>query len=82
MLTVVILTGLKEKKYYIGFCSKFDDEPLIEFIPVAKQDLVVIVPPGHPLAEKSEIHLEETLPYKQIIFKKSSGLRQSIDQLF
>ena len=71
-----------DKKYDIGFCSKFDDEPLIEFIPVAKQDLVVIVPPGHPLAEKSEIHLEETLPYKQIIFKKRSGLRQIIDQLF
>ena len=82
VLTGDILTGLKEKKYDIGFCSKFDDEPLIEFIPVAKQDLVVIVPPEHPLAEKSEIHLEETLPYKQIIFKKRSGLRQIIDQLF
>ena len=45
VLTGDILTGLKEKKYDIGFCSKFDDEPLIEFIPVAKQDLVVIVPP-------------------------------------
>ena len=77
-----MFAGLKEKKYDIGFCSKFDDEPLIEFIPVAKQDLVVIVPPEHPLAEKSEIHLEETLPYKQIIFKKRSGLRQIIDQLF
>ena len=81
-LTADILAGLKEKKYDIGFCSKFDDEPLIEFIPVAKQDLVVIVPPDHPLAEKAQIHLEETLPYKQIIFKKRSGLRQIIDQLF
>ena len=46
VLTGDILTGLKEKKYDIGFCSKFDDEPLIEFIPVAKQDLVVIVLTG------------------------------------
>ena len=82
VLTGDILTGLKEKKYDIGFCSKFDDEPLIEFIPVAKQNLVVIVPTDHPLAEKSEIHLEETLPYKQIIFKKRSGLRQIVDRLF
>ena len=28
VLTGDILTGLKEKKYDIGFCSKFDDEPL------------------------------------------------------
>ena len=82
VLTGDILTGLKEKKYDIGFCSKFDDEPLIEFIPVAKQDLVVIVPPDHPLASKSEIHLEETLEYKQIIYKSGSGLRHIIDHLF
>lgn len=37
VLTGDILTGLKEKKYDIGFCSKFDDEPLIEFIPVASR---------------------------------------------
>lgn len=82
VLTGDILNGLKEKKYDIGFCSKFDDEPLIEYIPVAKQDLVVIVPPDHPLASKKEIHLAETIPYAQIIFRKRSGLRQIIDQLF
>ena len=82
VLTGDILNGLKEKKYDIGFCSKFEDEPLIDFIPVARQDLVVIVPPNHPLAEKDEIRLEETLPYPQIIFKKRSGLRQIIDGLF
>lgn len=67
VITNEILKGIKEQKYDIGFCSKINDEPLIEFIPVAKQDLVVIVPPDHPLASKSEIHLEETLEYKQII---------------
>lgn len=73
VLTGDILTGLKEKKYDIGFCSKFDDEPLIEFIPVAKQDLVVIVPPEHPLAEKSEIHLE-----KRFHTSRSSSRREAV----
>lgn len=82
VITDEILKGLKEQKYDIGFCSKINDEPLIEFIPVAKQDLVVIVPPDHPLASKSEIHLEETLEYKQIIYKSGSGLRHIIDHLF
>ena len=50
VITNEILKGIKEQKYDIGFCSKINDEPLIEFIPVAKQDLVVIVPPDHPLA--------------------------------
>lgn len=64
VITNEILKGIKEQKYDIGFCSKINDEPLIEFIPVAKQDLVVIVPEDHPLASRSEIHLEETLEYK------------------
>ena len=81
-LTTDILEGLKDRKYDIGFCSKIENEPSIEFIPIAKQDLVVIVPPNHPLAQKTEVNLEETLDYKQIIFKKKSGLRHIIDDLF
>lgn len=81
-LTTDILEGLKDRKYDIGFCSKIENESSIEFIPIAKQDLVVIVPPNHPLAEKAEVNLEETLDYKQIIFKKKSGLRHIIDNLF
>ena len=42
----------------------------------------MIVPLDHPLAVKDEIRLEDTIPYKQIIFKKRSGLRQIIDGLF
>ena len=35
VITNEILKGIKEQKYDIGFCSKINDEPLIEFIPVA-----------------------------------------------
>ncbi|MGB4939925.1 MAG: LysR family transcriptional regulator, partial [Blautia wexlerae] len=61
VLTSDILNGLKEKKYDLGFCSKLDNEPLIEFIPVARQELVVIVPLDHPLAVKDEVRLEDTI---------------------
>ena len=82
VITEEILTGLKEQKYDIGFCSKISNEPLIEFTPVAKQDLVVIVPTDHPLASRTEVHLKDTLEYKQIIYKKGSGLRHIVDELF
>ena len=38
--------------------------------------------PEHPLASLPAVRLEDTLPYRQIIFKKRSGLRQIIDGLF
>lgn len=81
-VTKDIIEGLKDKKYDLGFCSKISNETDIEYIPVAKQELVVIVPLDHPLAEKSEVNLSDTLPYDHIIFKEGSGLRHIVDGLF
>lgn len=80
--TADILKNLKEKKYDIAFCSKVYKEKSIEFIPVSKQKLVLIVPLGHPLSNKESIDLRDTLEYPQIIFSKKSGLRVIIDDLF
>lgn len=81
-LTSDIIQGLKNEKYDIAFCSKIDDEPKIDFIPVAAQELVLIVPKGHPLAARKTVNLTETIPYPQIFFTHTSGLRPIIDGLF
>lgn len=81
-LTPDIIQGLKDRQYDVAFCSKMDNEPLIDFVPIARQELVLIVPNGHPLEERSSINLAETLPYPQIVFSKRSGLRPIIDRLF
>ena len=81
-LTSDMIQGLKDRKYDIAFCSMMDNEPLIEFIPVTKQELVLIVPKGHPLEERSSIDLKDTLSYPHIAFSKRSGLRYVIDKLF
>ena len=81
-LTSDMIQGLKDRKYDIAFCSMMDNEPLIEFIPVAKQELVLIVPKGHPLEKRSSIDLKDTLSYPHIAFSKRSGLRYVIDKLF
>ena len=81
-LTFDMIQGLKERKYDIAFCSKMDNEPLIEFTPVAKQELVLIVPKGHPLEDRTSIDLKDSLAYPHIVFSKRRGLRQVIDKLF
>lgn len=77
-----LLEGLKNRQYDVVFCSKFEDDPLIEFTPVSAQNLILAVNKNHPLAEKDEIRIKETLDYPYIMFKKKSGLRHIIDQLF
>lgn len=80
--SVDIIQGLKERKYDIAFCSKTRKEQGIEFIPVASQELVLIVPTDHPLANRNTIDLIDTIPYPQIFFTNKSGLRPIIDDLF
>ncbi|GCF93514.1 LysR family transcriptional regulator [Enterococcus florum] len=81
-VTKEIVEGIKSMRYDIGICSYLPDEPTIEFIPVANQELVVITPLDHPLAQFDEIYLEQTQPYDQIGFSQNSGLRSIIDSVF
>lgn len=81
-LTPDIIQGVKERRYDVAFCSLMENEPSIEFTPIARQELVVIVPKDHPLAGRREIDLAETLAYPQIVFSRRSGLRPIIDHLF
>ncbi len=81
-LTSDIIRDLKDRRYDIAFCSRMENEPSIDFVPVDRQELVLIVPNGHPLADHDTIDLRETLPYPQICFSHHSGLRPVIDKLF
>ncbi len=81
-LTPDIIAELKERKYDIAFCSMMEHEPTVEFIPIAKQELVLIVPKEHPLKDRDNINLTEALSYPLIGFSRRSGLRPIIDKLF
>lgn len=80
--TTKVLAGLKEEKYDIAFCSRKEKEPGICFSPIGKEELVVVVPKGHPLSGEKAVSLSETIPYPQVYFSKTSGLRPVIDSLF
>lgn len=77
-----IIQGLKDEQYDIAFCSYAENEPSIEFIPFAEQELVVITPLDHPLAQYDSIGLQEIASYPLIYFNQKSGLRPIVDELF
>lgn len=80
--TTNIINGLKSEKYDLAFCSFVENEPNIEFFPVIKQDLVLIISKDHPLSCKDNIDLKETEDYPFVYFNKESGIRPIIDNLF
>lgn len=80
--TSEVIKGLKEERYDIAFCSRKEKESNVIFTPVTREELVVVVPSDHELAEKESVELQKTVMYPHIFFSKSSGLRPVIDKLF
>lgn len=80
--TQALLEGLLHQTYDLVFCSRPAPELHLTAVPVTQQDLVLIVPKGHPLSARHSVDLAETLPYPQICFSSDSGLRDVVDGLF
>lgn len=81
-VTQKLLNGLRDRVYDLVFASRPRDEGSFECTAVEKQDLVLIVPRDHPLADRYCVNLEDTLAYSHIFFERDSGLRTVVDGLF
>ena len=66
----------------LAFSSYIEGEDELEFIPVGQEELVLIMPKDHPLTEKKEIDLMDTVDYDYVYFTRNSGLRPVIDSCF
>ena len=80
--TKSLINDLKEERYDMVFCSLMENEPEIDFMPIAKEELVVIVSNEHPLAKRDFIDLSEVGGYPFIGFSEKSGIRPLISELF
>lgn len=80
--TVTLLDDLKRGRYDVVFCSEPFGETQLTAVPVSNQELVLITPAEHPLANKKSINLDETLEYPMIYFTRESGMRAVVEELF
>ncbi|WP_294408707.1 LysR family transcriptional regulator [uncultured Ruminococcus sp.] len=81
-LSSELLEDLIQRKYDFVFCSEPDPALGLNAVAVDSQELVVIVPKDHPLAERESISLAETLPYPAVCFAEGSGLRKIVDRMY
>lgn len=77
-----LLDILEKGECDMVFATPPKNASFYECIPVAKQNLVMIVPEDHPLADRQNIDLRETLEYPYVHFQKRSGMRDVIDGLY
>lgn len=77
-----LIDGLLQHKFDLVFCSEPERSLGLTAAPVTSQKLVMIVPNGHPLADRGSIGLAETLEYPAVWFAKGSGLRKVVDGMY
>lgn len=80
--TGALLEGLLARRYDMAFCSAPAAGQPLTAVPVTRQELVVIVPKGHPLAAQTSVDLAWTLPWPQVCFSSGSAMRRVVDGLF
>lgn len=81
-VTQHLLDGLASRRFDLVFCSRPPVDLELTAIPVEKQDLVLITPRNHPLANRHTVDLRETLSYPYVYFAEGSGLRYVVEDLF
>lgn len=81
-VTQTLLDGLTSRKFDLVFCSQPPENLNLSAVSIQKQDLVLIVPKDHPLASRHTVNLSETLPFPQVFFEKTSGIRAVVEQMF
>lgn len=73
-ITADLITGLKNNKHDVIFGAYVKNEPDITFVPIIRQEMVVLVPPGHPLADKDTVSLTILNDYPVIGYDHVSGM--------
>ena len=68
------IDGLKKGRYDIIFGSYSPDENGIDFVPIIKQEIVAILPPGHPLTLKDTMEATDFADYPVLGYARHSGL--------
>jgi LysR family transcriptional activator of glutamate synthase operon len=78
----VALAGLVDGRHDLLLTSPRPTDPLVHWMDLLIEPLVLAVPPGHRLAARRRIHLNEVADDPFITTSDETGLRIIVDQLF
>ena len=80
--TSSIIRDLKNGKLDVGFCAYSENEEELEFVPLMKQEMVIITSLEHPLADRDDLSIRELANYPVIGYDRISGLGGYTNRLY
>jgi DNA-binding transcriptional LysR family regulator len=79
--SVTVINGVQGGEYDIGFCGITPKSNDLEYFKVNEDEIVLIVFPEHPFAQRSEISFMELEREPLIIRESTSGTQRSMETL-
>lgn len=74
-----LLHHLQEEDIDLAITSQVDGFDSLEFLPLIEEEMVLVVPKNHPLANKTSLQLHSLKDYPLVYYNENSGLRPYLD---
>jgi DNA-binding transcriptional LysR family regulator len=74
--------SLLDFKIEVAVVAKAGELPEVDFFPFSKEEMAVIVAPGHPFTKKRSISIKDLANEPFIMKEKGSGTRKLVEELF
>lgn len=79
--SITVINQVSDSTYEIGFCGSAPENKAITAFKVASDEIVLIVFPGHPFANKKSVRAEELTAEPFIFRETTSGTQQNLEKL-
>ena len=79
--SLTVIAGVREGTYELGFCGTVTEGRDLEHFKIAEDEIVLIVFPDHPFAQRGEISLLDLEGESIILREETSGTQQSLKRL-
>ena len=77
-----ILRSLLELKNEVAVIARVKEDPNVTFLPFKRDQLILILSPGHSLARKKSVSVEDLVHEPMIMKEMGSGTRRQVNELF
>jgi DNA-binding transcriptional LysR family regulator len=78
--SLTVISGVRDNSYEVGFCGVLPEGQDLTALKIARDEIVLIVPPEHPLANKSEVMPSDIAGEALILRETTSGTQRNLER--
>src|SRR5258708_9818765 len=77
-----LLRRLRTRRAHLALLTLPIDDPTFTSLPLLREQLMLVIPAGHPLSTKDSVGVEALVGQPFVIFEQGSNTRRTLDEFF